>query len=243
MFAKITKLRSMLFALACLLAIAAFLSRTLTVPVSADGGATSVIVQLRDDPAAVYKAKTEKAGGQVSAAQLQAYRDGLRVKQDQFLSDLKTKGVSFSVDGVDVPDFSGALAGHVDYRYTLVLNGIALNVRPAAVNIISSMPQVKSVEATRPLRIQLEKSVDYINAPAAYGQIKELTPFDDFREGYEGQGINVAVLDTGIDWTHTMFGGDPTPPRLGLAPAAAAVNTNKKVIYYYLLHVVHRRIG
>jgi hypothetical protein len=29
-----------------------------------------------------------------------------------------------------------------------------------------------------------------------------------------------------------MFGGDPTPPRLGLAPAAAAVNTNKKVIYY-----------
>ncbi len=232
MFAKITKLRSMLFALACLLALAAFLIRTLTVSVRADGGATSVIVQLRDDPAAVYKAKTEKAGGQVSAAQLQAYRDGLRVKQDQFLSDLKTKGISFSVEGVDVPDFSGVLAGHVDYRYTLVLNGIALNVQPAAVNIISSMPEVKSVEATRPLRIQLEKSVDYINAPAAYGQIKELTPFDDFREGYEGQGINVAVLDTGIDWTHTMFGGDPTPPRLGLAPAAAAVNTNKKVIYY-----------
>jgi hypothetical protein len=83
MFAKIIKLRSMLIVLASLLAIAAFLSRSLTVPVSADGGATSVIVQLRDDPAAVYKAKTEKAGGQVSAAQLQAYRDGLRVKQDQ----------------------------------------------------------------------------------------------------------------------------------------------------------------
>ena len=29
-----------------------------------------------------------------------------------------------------------------------------------------------------------------------------------------------------------MFGGDPTPPRHGLAPDVAALNTNKKVIYY-----------
>lgn len=232
MFAKITKLRSTLIVLPFLLVMVAVLNQTVTAPVSADAGTTSVIVQLRDDPAAVYKAKTEKAGGQVSATQLQAYRDGLRAKQDQFLIDLKNKGVSFSVDGVDVPDFSGALAGHVDYRYTMVLNGIALNVQPAAVSIITGMPQVKSVEATRALKIDLEKSVDYINAPAVYGQVQELTPFDDLREGYEGQGINVAVIDTGIDWTHAMFGGDPTPPRLGLAPAAAAVNTNKKVIYY-----------
>jgi len=231
MFAKIITFRSTLIALALLLGITAMLNRT-TVSVSADAGFTSVIVQLRDDPAAVYKVRTEKAGGQVSAEQLQAYRDGLRGQQDQFLSDLRNRGVAFSVDGVDVPDFNGSLAGHVDYRYTLVLNGVALNVHPEAVNIIAAMPQVKSVEATRALRIQLEKSVDYINAPAVYGQIKELTPFDDFREGYEGQGINVAVIDTGIDWTHAMFGGDPTPPRLGLAPAAAAVNTNKKVIYY-----------
>ena len=163
MFAKITRLRSALISLAFLLAIAAVLNQTITAPVSADGGATSVIVQLRDDPAAVYKAKTVNAGGQVSATQLQAYRDGLRAKQDQFLTDLRNKGVSFSVDGVDVPDFTGALAGHVDYRYTMVLNGIALNVQPAAVSIITGMPQVKSVEATRALKIDLEKSVDYIN--------------------------------------------------------------------------------
>jgi subtilisin family serine protease len=232
MFAKITKLHSTLITLAFLLAIVALLNQTITAPVSADAGGASVIVQFRDDPAAVYRAKTLNAGGQVSAAQLQAYRDGLRVKQDQFLTDLKNKGVSFSVDGVDVPDFSGALAGHVDYRYTMVLNAIAVNVQPAALSIITGMPQVKSVEATRALKLDLEKSVNYINAPAVYGQVKELTPFDDLREGYEGQGINVAVIDTGIDWTHAMFGGDPTPPRLGLAPAAAAVNTNKKVIYY-----------
>jgi subtilisin family serine protease len=232
MFSKFYSFRSILAA-TLLLTLAVFLINRLgTISASADAGAASFIIQLQDDPAAVYKARTEKSGGTVSAAQLQTYRDGLRAKQDAFLTDLKARGVSYSVDGVDVPDFTGALAGHVDYRYTLVLNAIALNIQPSAVNIIKGMPQVKSVSGTRALRLQLEKSVDYINAPAVYGQVQELTPFDDNREGYEGQGINVAVLDTGIDWTHTMFGGDPTPPRLGLAPAAAAVNTNKKVIYY-----------
>src|SRR5215210_6798491 len=42
----------------------------------------------------------------------------------------------------------------------------------------------------------------------------------------------VSVIDTGIDWTHPMFGGDPTPPRLGVAPVSASVPTNKKVVYY-----------
>jgi len=45
----------------------------------------SVIVELKDEPGAVYKARTEKAGGSVSQDQLKAYRDGLSAKQDQFI--------------------------------------------------------------------------------------------------------------------------------------------------------------
>ena len=232
MFSKFSTARAILAVLFLLTFAFVIVNRLATIPASADAGTGSFIIQLRDDPAAVYKAKTEKAGGSVSAEQLQNYRNGLRAKQDQFLNELRNRGISFSVDGVDVPDFTGALAGHVDYRYTLVLNAVALNIQPAVVGQIKSMPEVKSVEGTRALRIQLEKSVDYINAPAVYGQVQELTPFDDHREGFEGQGINVAVLDTGIDWNHAMFGGDPTPPRLGLAPSVAAINSNKKVIYY-----------
>jgi len=215
-----------------LFAIALLVNNRITTSASADLQTASVIVQFKQDPAAVYKAKTETAGGTVSQDQLQTYRDQLRGSQDQFLNDLRAQGVNFTVDGVDVPNFIGGIAGHVDFRYTLVLNGIALKLSPSVIATLKAMPQVKSVNATRTLRLQLEKSVDYVNAPAAYGQYQELTPFDDFREGYEGQGINVAVLDTGIDWTHPMFGGDPTPPRLGIAPPVAAVNTNKKVIYY-----------
>lgn len=225
-------LQRLLILVVSLCATVLLIHNRITTTASADLLTSSVIVQFNQDPAAVYKAKTEKAGGSVSSEQLQDYRNQLKASQDQFLNELRVRGLAFTVDGVDVPNFAGGIAGHVDFRYTLVLNGIALNVAPTAIATLKSMPQVKAVNATRALRLQLEKSVDYINAPAAYGQYQELTPFDDLREGYEGQGINVAVLDTGIDWTHPMFGADPTPPRLGIAPPVAAVNTNKKIIYY-----------
>src|SRR5678816_2475636 len=187
--------RYFLLLAASLFAIAFLVNNRITTSASADLQTASVIVQFKQDPAAVYKAKTEGAGGTVSQDQLQAYRDQLRGNQDQFLNDLRAQGVNFTVDGVDVPNFIGGIAGHVDFRYTLVMNGIALKLSPSVIDTLKAMPQVKSVNATRTLRLQLEKSVDYVNAPAAYGQYQELTPFDDLLEGYEGQGINVAVLD------------------------------------------------
>ena len=156
---KFNSFSSILVAALMLSLAIVLINRLATVPASADAGAASFIIQLQDDPAAVYKAKTEKSGGTVSAAQLQAYRDGLRAKQDAFLNDLKARGVSYSIDGVDVPDFTGALAGHVDFRYTLVLNAIALNIQPSVVDTIKGMPQVKSVSGTRALRIQLERAL------------------------------------------------------------------------------------
>ena len=122
-----------------------------------------------------------------------------------------------------MPNFDGTTAGHIDYRYTLVLNGMSLVVPAAAISTIRSMTSVKRVEPNHEMHVLLEKSVDYIRAPQVYGQYQELTPFDHFNEGYEGQGMNIAVLDTGEDWTSAMFGGDPTPPRLGILPPTAAV--------------------
>ncbi len=215
-----------------LAAIAMLMFINLLPTTSASGIARSVIIELRDDPGAVWKARTEKAGGQVSAQDLQAYRDTLKGKQDQLLSALQVSGISYQIDGVDIQGYDGATVGRADFRFTLVLNGITLKVPASAIPVIEAMPQVSRVSNNSNFRILLDKSVPYINAPASYGQFAELTPFDNFREGYEGQGINIAVLDTGIDWTHPMFGGDPTPPRLGILPPTAATNSNQKVVYY-----------
>ncbi len=222
------------FALACTVVIllAAVLFFDMRSTASASGVANSVIVQLKDEPAAVWKARQQKSGISVSDESLQEYRNSITAKQNAFLADLQARGVNYQIDGVDVPNLDGSTAMRADYRFTLVLNAVTLVVPGSAIETIRSMPQVKSVKPNDYLTLNLDHSVKYINAPAVYGQYPELTPFDDFREGYEGQGMNVAVLDTGIDWSHPMFGADPTPPRLGVAPPTAAANSNKKVIYY-----------
>ena len=228
------RVRRLVYAALALVLVASFVNTVFVglFHAQAAGLARSVIVEFKADPGAVWKAKLEKTGQKVSTEQLQQYRASVTAQQNSFLEELKSRGVAFTVEGVDLKDFAGNVAGRADYRFNLVMNGITLNVPGAAIKTIEAMPQVKRVVNNAVLHLDLNSSVKYINAPAVYGQVQELTPFDTAREGYEGQGIYVAVLDTGIDWTHPMFGGDPTPPRLGTAPPTAALNTNQKVVYY-----------
>jgi subtilisin family serine protease len=87
---------------------------------------------------------------------------------------------------------------------------------------------------TEKLTTNLNNSVPYIGAPKLYGSNpNDLTQFSTAPAGNEGQGVYVAIIDTGIDWTHPMFGGDPTPPRLAVLPAGPTQSkTNQKVVYY-----------
>lgn len=226
-------LRSILTVLVLLFVTVFLLNRAATVPVSASGGLVSVTVELKGDPGAVYKAKAQKAGQTISNDQLQAYRDQLKAAQDQFIKDAQAAGVDAQIATVAVPDFNGNVAATVQYRYTLVYNGVTLYIPESAIPTLQSLSEVKAVHMNHELHIALSEAVPYIHAPQVYGKHQDLTPFDTIQgDGYEGQGMYLAVLDTGVDWTNPMFGGDATPPRLGVAPPTAAVNTNQKVVYY-----------
>ena len=174
----------------------------------ASGIAGSIIVELNGDPAAVWKARTESQGGTVSAEQLQNYRNSIKSSQDQFLAALSARDISYEIDGIDVPNYDGSTQAEQIFVSIWCSTASRSRCRRAAIATIKTMPQVKAVHNNDFLRIQLDKSVDYVNAPANYGQVPELTPFDNHREGFEGQGINISVIDTGIDWSHPMFGGD-----------------------------------
>ena len=107
MFNRINKFQFTL-ALLILAAMTAAIYKASTTQASGLTGMESVIVQLKDDPAAVYRAKIQKSGGSVSDQQLQSYRNGLRASQDQFLTALQARGVTFSIDSVDIKGFDGA---------------------------------------------------------------------------------------------------------------------------------------
>ena len=207
---------------ASLLAVPFFISRA-----GVNTGTVSVIVELRDDPGAVYAAKANQQGSAISDDQMQAYRKNLSIAQDQFLTNLRTTVPTFQLQSATVGNVK------IDMRYTLVYDGMALIVPSSAIPTIKSMPQVKAVHPNTRFFTALDHSLSYIHVPEVYGQYPELTQFDTFNEGYEGQGMYLSVIDTGIDWTHPMFGGDATPPRLGVAPPDSAnVRTNQKVVYY-----------
>jgi subtilisin family serine protease len=193
----------------------------------AAGTNVSVIVELKDDPGAVYAAKLRNQGAAVSNDQIQAYEQGLKATQDRFLAQLAASAPLAQVQSVTLSNVN------IQIRYAHVYNGIALNVPSSSLATIKAMPQVKDVHPNTRLYTTLDKSVPYINADGrTYGSNNNRFTPNSSLDGNEGQATFVAIIDTGIDWRHAMFGGDPTPPRLGVAPPdTASAHTNQKVVY------------
>jgi len=192
---------------------------------TADGIAT-VIVQLTNEPVVVskYRAKTEGR-----AFDVEAYRQQVLAEQESFLSRLGAAGVDFVVAGVSAPN--GEVTANIQFRFNYVYNGVTLEVAEAAIPVIKALDGVQGVHRAEAMYPHLDHALKYVRAPQLYGQPPKLTQFDQAAiGGNHGEGMIVAVIDTGIDWAHPMFGGDPTPPQFGFGPALAS--SNRKVIYY-----------
>ena len=92
------------------------------------------IVELTGEPAAVTAARAAAAGSPLSSPAVEQLRDDLRAQQEILLSRLRRDGVGFVVDTAHVPGLgSGSGTTPVEYRYTLVYNGIALQLSPMSV--------------------------------------------------------------------------------------------------------------
>src|SRR6266478_1318331 len=79
-----------------------FLALPFFISHAGSGTLVSVIVEFRDDPGAVYAAKAKQNGTALSDSQLRDYRNGLTAAQNQFLDALKSKGVNFQLQSVNV---------------------------------------------------------------------------------------------------------------------------------------------
>ena len=128
MFEKLISLRLYLILVVLFIVVGVLVQEVVITDVTATDGARSVIVELKDDPGAVYKAKAERSGGTVSSEQLQAYRNGLLANQDHFLQALSARGVTFTVRSREIKSYDGSVAATIASRYTLVYNGITLTV-------------------------------------------------------------------------------------------------------------------
>ncbi len=78
------------------------------------------------------------------------------------------------------------------------LNAVMLTVDSSALKQLAASPSVRSVRPVVDYQLDLAETVPYIGATAVQNA------------GYDGSGVKVAVLDSGIDYTHANLGGPGT---------------------------------
>lgn len=117
-------------------------------------------------------------------------------------------------------------------RYKSVLNGLAIWAPAEVYEKIRSLPNVSMTErAGRFKRAPMAEEKTFI-AVGPKTSVKFIGSEAAYLQGFRGQGMKVGIIDTGIDYTHKMLGGE------GTEEAYKAVNPaeptpafpNKKVV-------------
>lgn len=83
-------------------------------------------------------------------------------------------------------------------RTQIVLNAVFLEVDAGDIATLAKDPAVRRISRVGDYELHLSETVPYIGASAVQGA------------GFDGTGISLAVLDSGIDYTHANLGGPGT---------------------------------
>lgn len=110
-------------------------------------------------------------------AKLRVHRDGLRGKQDDLMGQMRGMGARE--------------LGRVQIAH----NAVAVSVDAASLRTIAALPGVVKVRPVINYQMDLGQTVPYVGA----GLVQAT--------GRTGAGVKVAVLDSGIDYTHRNLGG------------------------------------
>lgn len=104
-----------------------------------------------------------------------------------------------------LPSLNNAGA-EVIFRTQRAFNGIAVRVNPDGIAALAALPGVKSVRA---LQAQERTSFSDINFLGTQGFWNKVNPNG---VGIHGENIKIAIIDTGLDYVHSNFGGPGTTP-------------------------------
>ncbi len=141
-------------------------------------GPVQIVVRMTDQPLALAVGPNAKQRKSLLSSETQVkYLDMLNQKQNQLSSQI------------------AGLGGYELGRVSKANNALIVEVDASQINAISSLPNVASIRPLVNYEYDLMETVPYIGAAAVQAS------------GYDGTGIRVAVLDSGIDYTHYNLGG------------------------------------
>lgn len=102
-----------------------------------------------------------------------------------------------------------AIGGKVVGAYQYVLNGVRVEIPRNRLDALRNLPGVVGIKEVALYERLHAVSVPRIQAPAVWAGVF----------GLRGEGVKVAVIDSGIDYTHANFGGPGTPAAFAAADA------------------------
>ena len=143
-----------------------------------------VILQMADLPLAAQVVKGQETNAPMAAAAQQAYVSKLMAAQAPIVASVQGMG------------------GMVFGQFTKAYNGIHIRIAAREVSKVSKIPGVVAVHAAKRYHVELSNSIPFINADKVWNNVT--LP-------YTGAGVRVAVIDTGVDFTHAALGGSGNP--------------------------------
>ena len=178
---------------------------------SGASGSVAVIVELESEPVTMHQRLTERIPRReidFESPSARAYEAQLESEH----SDFKTRAALVSPD----------LRVRADLRK--LANAVSVEVSPSEVAAIAALPGVKRVELVKEVHTLLDASVPLINAPVLWARLGGV--------GAAGQGMKIAILDTGIDITNPLFSdaGFTMPAGYPKTTIGSEALTNNKVI-------------
>lgn len=152
-------------------------------------GRILVIVELQAEPAALTYARSGGEQGGLTAESMRASQQSIvAAEQASFVSSLSSSGI---------------VAEQLSNTDT-VANTVTLAIQPDQLRVLASRPDVLGVYRVQRAERQMLDTLPYLDVPAIWS---------GYEGGeYTGQGVVISMIDSGLDYTHTDFGGDGTYP-------------------------------
>ena len=164
-------------------------------------GDVTYIVQLSDEPVVNYSNDIRQLQSGMrsnptgnfkdlkNSRAVQQYRDQLSRTQSDLMGKAKAKGIRFEVQK----------------QFTMATNGMAVRMTQDQAMRMAEMPGVKRITPSRIFDLHSDRSVEFLGADKVHdGTVTSGVP-------YQGEGMILGIIDTGINTDHVAFaevGGD-----------------------------------
>src|SRR5258708_13647514 len=106
--------------------------------------------------------------------------------------------------------------GKVLAHYHDAMNGMKVEIERREIARLPAMPGVVHVVGVPKYNISNAVSVPFIGAPSAWQGIP----------GFRGEHVKIAIIDTGVDYTHANFGGPGTVAAFASAAAHSTASAD-----------------